>query len=62
VVVVRARGLSLPQIGRRLGMTHQGIAHIPRNSRPAAARPAVRCSACLATLADRADSRDLGRG
>jgi hypothetical protein len=40
-VELRARGVSLPEIGLRLGMTHQGIAHILRHSRPAAALPAT---------------------
>jgi hypothetical protein len=58
----RQHGQATEQACRRLGMTHQRIAHIPRNSRPAAARPAVQCSPCRATFADRAGSHNLGRG
>jgi transcriptional regulator with XRE-family HTH domain len=58
---LRARGLSLSQIGRRLGITHQGVRHIIRRSGPAAALPAVCCSACGATVAGLAAARDAGR-
>jgi transcriptional regulator with XRE-family HTH domain len=58
---LRARGLSLPQIGRRLGITHQGVRHILRRIGPAAALPPVRCCACAAPIVDRSDGGDLGR-
>jgi transcriptional regulator with XRE-family HTH domain len=60
-VELRARGLSLPQIGRRFGITHQGVRHILRRSGPAAALPSVRCCACAAPIGDHSGGGDLGR-
>jgi hypothetical protein len=56
---LRARGLSLPQISRKLGMTHQGVRDIIRRSGPAAALPAVRCAPCGATVASLAEAREF---
>jgi transcriptional regulator with XRE-family HTH domain len=60
-VDLRARGLSLPEISRRLGITHQGVRRILRRSGPAARLPAVCCAACGATAASLTADRDAGR-
>jgi transcriptional regulator with XRE-family HTH domain len=57
---LRARGLSLPEIARRLGITHQAVAHILRRSGPTAALPAVCCASCRATVAQPTEARGSG--
>jgi transcriptional regulator with XRE-family HTH domain len=60
-VELRARGLALSEIGRRLGISHEGARQIIRRSGPEAALPAMRCAACGATVASLAAARDAGR-
>jgi HTH-type transcriptional regulator/antitoxin HipB len=56
---LRARGLSLPEIGRRLGVSHQAVGGMLRGSD--IALPPVLCCACAGDVVVRSDSRDRGR-
>jgi transcriptional regulator with XRE-family HTH domain len=56
---LRSRGLSLPQIGRRLGVSHQAVLAMLRGTDNLL--PPVRCSACAATVASRSEGVDPGR-
>jgi transcriptional regulator with XRE-family HTH domain len=50
---LRSRGWTLAQIGRRLGLTREGIRLMLRDAGPDAELPPLRCSACRAIAAPR---------
>jgi hypothetical protein len=54
---LRERGLSIVEIGRRLGISHEGVSYILRRSGPGVTLPAMRCRACRAAVARRPDGR-----
>jgi hypothetical protein len=56
---LRARGLSLPQIGRRLGVSHQAVLAMLRGTDNLL--PPVRCCACAAPVVARSEGGDHAR-